>query len=253
MSVQLLISTTDGRFFNRNYIPPFKHFLIINQIESQTDAIKRDHVLNYQQKGLSKSRNQALTKAVADICLISDDDIVFLPQAEQNILQAFKDNPLADIITFQAQTPEGGFFKSYPMNKKWHTGRSLMRVTSFEIAFRRPVVLSAGLVFDERFGLGAKFATGEENIFLLDALNQGLKILYMPIPIVIHPKQSSGADFDSAELIAAKGAMFYRMFATWAYLIAPLFALKKYALSSRFGLWKFYRLMLAGIHRYKAP
>lgn len=250
MQLQLLISTTNGRFFNRNYTPPFKHFLVINQIGSQTDAINQDCVLNYQQKGISKSRNKALTQAVADICLISDDDIVFLPKAQQNILQAFKDNPLADIITFQTQTPEGGFFKSYPMNKKWHTRHSLMRVTSFEIAFRRQVILSTGLAFDERFGLGAEFATGEENIFLLDALNQGLKILYLPIPIVIHPQQSSGANFNSAELITAKGAMFYRMFGYLAYIIALLFAIKKFYLS-KFGLFKFYQLMLVGIARYK--
>lgn len=252
MTLQLLIATLEGRFFARKYTPPFDDYLIINQSERTDHAAHNNaNVFHYQEKGLSRSRNKAVQKATADICLIADDDVTFLQSAKDIVLQAFVDNPLADIITFQACLPSGAPYKTYAAKQKWHTQRSLMRVVSWEIAFRKESIVRADLSFDERFGLGAKFATGEENIFLLDGLRQGLKILYVPIPIVLHPEQSSGGNFDDAGLIIAKGAMFYRMFSYKAYFIALLFALKKNPLS-RFGALKFYQLMLSGVRQYKA-
>ena len=125
-----------------------------------------------------------------------------------------------------------------------------MRVSSLEIAFRRSSLRSVELCFDERFGLGAEFPTGEENIFLIDALHKGLKILYLPIPIVIHPEYHSGGDFHNHNLIMARGAMFCRMFARASWLVALAFAFKKYRMSDiSFG--HFYRLMCRGIVGFK--
>ena len=252
MTLQPLIATLDGRFFARGYSPPFDHYLVINQGTEPAGHVGYNNasVFHYQEKGLSRSRNRALQKASADICLISDDDVTYFERAKDIILQSFADNPLADIITFQSCVPSGALRKTYPAKQTWHTQRSLMRVISWEIAFRKKSILHANLAFDERFGLGAMFATGEENIFLLDGLRHGLKILYVPMPIVMHPEQSSGANFDEAGLIVAKGAMFYRMFSYKAYFIALLFAVKKHRLS-RFGLLRFYQLMAHGMRQYK--
>lgn len=248
--MQLLISTLEGRFFVRGYAPPFDDYLVINQTTS-ANQVEHAKVFHYHERGLARSRNRALQKATADICLLADDDITFLQRAQDNIGRAFAEHPLADVITFQACVPSGALYKNYAAKQKWHTPRSLMRVVSLEIAFRKDSIARVGLLFDEQFGLGARFATGEENIFLLDGLRRGLNILYMPIPIVVHPALSSGANFDDADLIIAKGAMLYRMFSWKAYVIALLYALKKNALS-RFGLLRFYQLMLRGMRQYKA-
>ncbi len=252
MQLQCLIATMDDAFFNRKYRPPFADYLIINQVSTKHHPRHNaDNIFTYREKGLSKSRNKALKKANADICLIADDDIVFLDDASQIILAAFAKYPDADIITFQAQTPKGDLFKHYYPKQRQHGIRSIMQVSSWEIAFNRSTVMSAGLQFDEKFGLGSTFATGEENIFLLDALRKGLNLLYIPVPIVIHTQYSSGGDFNHTDLIVAKGAMFYRMVGFKAYLLALLFALKKYRMS-KVGLLRFYRLMLTGIKQYKS-
>lgn len=254
MTLQILIATVNGRFFQRKYNPPFDACLVVNQIDgvAQSEPQKDDQtgVFDYHEKGLSKSRNRALQHANADVCLIADDDVTHLPAAKTIILDAFAQNPTADIITFQTTTPEGKSFKPYRKKPVWHTTRSIMSVTSFEIAFRTAAVASANLQFDERFGLGAEFPTGEENIFLLDALREGMKIRYIPTPIVVHPQASSGSNFHNSALIEAKGAMFYRMFGSRAYLVALLFAYKKYRLSD-IGCWSFYRLMWQGMSKYK--
>lgn len=252
MKLQLLLSTINNRFLHRNYTLPFSNYLVINQHSSDTNAALNTHknIYNYQEKGIAKSRNKALKKATADICLIADDDIIFLDNAQQVILETFQENPSADIITFQIQTPQGHLFKTYSAKKKWHNQLSLMRVISYEIAFKRQSIISAGLKFDERFGLQADFPTGEENIFMIDAYKKGLKILYAPVPIVIHAEKSSGKNLHDHQMISARGAVFYRMFGATAYIISLLFAIKKYPLSNS-NVYRFYTLMLKGIAAYK--
>ncbi len=39
------------------------------------------------------------------------------------------------------------------------------------------------MCFHEKFGAGAKYSMGEENIFLYDALKKGLHIHYVPVQI----------------------------------------------------------------------
>lgn len=251
-NIQLLISTTDNKFLKRQYIPPFSDYLVINQCINlasgeypQAGNIINDHTI-----GLSKSRNKALQKASADICLISDDDTSFFADTPIIIQQAFAEHPNADIITFQYQHSNGSTAKRYAKKTHWHTTYTTMAVSSIEIAFKRNAILNAGLQFDEKFGLGAKFPTGEENIFLLDALKKGLKILYVPIPIVIHPIATSGTNLNNRHLVRAKGAMFYRMFGHKAYLLCLLFSLKKHY-RSNMNCYRLYCLMLAGIKTYR--
>ena len=209
----------------------------------------QENLFEYAERGLSRSRNHALSHAAGEICLLSDDDLYYKENIESLIIQAFEENPTADIITFQIETPEGKPFKNYKTEPFWHTKRTIMRVASVEMAFKRNAIEESHLRFDENFGLGAEFPTGEENIFLSDALDKKLKVLFVPLPIVIHPLESSGKDFNNVKLIQAKGAMFERIFGLSGYGVSFLFALKKYKLSS-YSLFGFFGLMMQGTKRY---
>ena len=253
-SIQLLIATTDNKFLQRQYIPPFSDYLVINQsinLVSKEENQQKANIINVDTIGLSKSRNTALQKASADICLISDDDTTFFKNAPNIIQQAFSQHPRADILTFQYHNPDGSPAKKYASKPHRHNSYTIMKTSSVEIAFKRKSILDSGIKFDETFGLGAKFPTSEENIFLLDALKKGLKIHYIPIPILTHATMgSSGKDFSNINLIVAKGAVFYRMFGYKAYLVCLLFAIKKHALS-KLNLPKFYQHMINGIQAYR--
>jgi glycosyltransferase involved in cell wall biosynthesis len=236
MNLEILISTMNGKFQSRDITPPVPYILI--------DQISPD-------KGLAKSRNLAIDESRADICLISDDDLEYIDSIEESILNAFRDNLKADIITFEVQTPDNRPYKRYKTEPFWHTQKSIMSVSSVEIAFRRDSIMSANLKFDNRFGLGSEYPTGEEVIFLSDGLKSGLKILFIPIPIVIHPIESSGKNYDNPTLIRAKGAMFYRIFSLLGYGASLLFAFKKYKISPH-SMLEFYRLMVEGIEDYRS-
>jgi len=246
---QILVSSVNYNY-NTEYYKTI-NYLIINQILDNSDIKNKENIYSYKDKGLSKSRNIAISKSSSEICLISDDDVRFKDDIEIIITEAFKNNPKVDIITFQIQTPNKQPYKSYKVNSFYHTKKTIMGVSSIEIAFRRKEIINNKIQFDENFGLGTKYPTGEEIIFLSDALNKGLKILYIPIPIVIHPIESSGKNYDNDKLIMAKGAMFYRLFGFFGYPISVLFTLKKATYSLKYNYIEFVKLMFHGILNYK--
>lgn len=251
MKLNVLMSTMDNNynFFIRNNI--LSKCIIVNQNNLDKKETLEDNIelINSKSKGLSFSRNIALSNMNGDIGLIADNDVVYIDGYEETILNAFKKYPEYDIITFQVQTPDGTLFNNYSDKITNHNLLTIMKVCSIEIAFKKESLNKVKLKFDEKFGLGSKFPTGEEAIFLSDALKKELKLLYLPIPIVIHPKESSGTNYNE-KLIVSKGAMLYRIFGYKSYFISILFTLKKYK-NTNYDLVYFYKLMIKGIRKYK--
>jgi len=251
LDFKILISTVDDAFLERKYHPNCSCIIINQLIKLNKSKYNLENVFSFKEKGLSRSRNRALELCHCDIALLGDDDVTYIDNIEEVIKKAFKENPDADIITFQATTPTGKLFKNNYKNYPFvHNARSIMRVSSIEIAFRVASVKRVGLKFDEDFGLGSRFPTGEEVIFLHDAIKRGLKAIYVPTPIVSHPKESSGAELSNPKLLKAKGALFYKLFRKEAHLVSLLFTLKKYK-KSNYSWLHFYKLILRGIDDYK--
>ncbi len=241
MKLEVLISTLNDGITNIDNVlyEKKKHidYLISHQIWNfQEDRELRDRlqrrddvkVMITQGKGLSKSRNFAIEHATGDICLIADDDIELVDNAETKILDAFKCNPDADIITFQIKPSPHRRSKKYALQPFWYNFKRLANISSIEIVIKTSSIKDARLSFDESFGLGAKYPIGEEFIFLTDAYRKGLKILYWPEVIVSHPHASSGEKLDN-ETIIARGAMFARVFGWKAFVVNCLFSIKKYS------------------------
>jgi len=151
-------------------------------------------------QGLCKNRNFALDWADGDICVIADDDNRYKPEYIQNIIQAYAEHPEADIITFQAETIEGKPLHPYPADY----------VSSVEMTFRPSSLREKGLRFNEDFGInGNKYCAGEEDVFLTEAKQKGLNILYVPKVIVQTQAATTGTNFaDNPDLQRTKGAVF---------------------------------------------
>lgn len=141
-------------------------------------------------RGLSRSRNIAISESSADLSLIADDDTVFLPGAFTTILTFFSANPTADIALFRIAGKE----KRYPAK---HTRLTLRFprgywLTSPEIAFRTASVKGT-IRFRENFGLGApRFTAAEESFFITDAMRSGLAVDIVPAEICVQLSPSSG-------------------------------------------------------------
>jgi len=135
--------------------------------------------INTKEKGLSRSRNMAIKNSSADICLLSDDDVIYINGYMNLICQEFLNNPDFQILAFRLEGIDQ-VFKNYSKKEREIGYLQSMKISSVEIAFKRSAILGKRIFFDERFGSGARYKSGEENIFLFECLKKGLKIKYIP-------------------------------------------------------------------------
>ena len=218
ISLEILISTKErdnldflGNIFMNNNSHS-NSVLIINQTDNidfscpTNDNIK---LINRNEIGLSKSRNLAIQNSTADICLVADDDVVYEKDFDKIVINAFCENPKADIITFMMKDFDGNLFKKYP-KIELHDKKTLSSVNSVVIAFKRKSIISNNLLFDESFGLGSTFQTADEYVFLRDSLDLNLNIIFHNKVILSHPVNSSGKEVGSDRILFAKGALFYK-------------------------------------------
>ena len=186
--------------------------------------------INTFDRGLSKSRNLAIRNSDADICMISDDDLVYVDDYEEIVKTQFELYPDADIITFQVEGIEEKF-KDYHNKMRKLNYLTSMKVSSVEIAFKRSSIVKNNIYFDENFGAGAKYQMGEENIFLTQCIRMGLKVIYIPIKIAdLHMGESSWFKGCNKDYFISKGAQFTAMSRLLSIPYIIQFALRKHKL-----------------------
>lgn len=159
-------------------------------------------------KGLSKNRNNCLAHTTQDINVFADDDVEYVPDFDKTILREYASHNDADVITFHV---ERGHHKEKERRGHFqHTNKTIHKVPSIGITFRKESLDESGVVFDERFGIGGKYKSGEQVVFLHDCLQAGLKVIHVDTPIVRHTHLSSGWIWDK-EQVAAKIATVWKV------------------------------------------
>lgn len=257
MKFQVLMSTMNKSQSDIEKIVQDHHVhcstLVINQtqgelVQSQNEKLS---IISYHEKGLSKSRNRGLQNTNAEIALIADDDIEYVDDLENVIVNAFDEYKDYDIIAFYVETDE-----HLPAGeaKEIHFMHSLS-LMSVQIAYRVQSIKKHHIVFDERFGTGSgKYTSGEENIFLSDCLKNGLKILYVPrkIAYLLPEGESSWFHGFDEQFFLSKGALFYRLSPRLSYLLNISFVILKYPMyKKQLGIYKAYKAMKIGRKQMK--
>ena len=257
MNLQVLVSTMNQEGYN--LLEKMKidcEAVVINQcgkkskenIEFNKFDIKW---INSNKKGLSISRNMAIDNSDSDICLLADDDLIYVDNYKDIIIEQFKLYPKADIITFQIEGIEKKF-KNYHSKPRKLNYLTSMKVSSVEIAFKSKSIKDTEVKFNETFGAGAKYFAGEENIFLYDCLKKGLNIQYVPIKIAdLHIGESSWFKGYNKEYFIAKGAIFTAMSKAFSIPLILQFAVRKRNLfKAETSILSAIRLMLNGRKQY---
>ena len=174
---------TDKEIIKRSNIQ--SNCVIINQCdEDKKEQINLENSktclwINSKKRGLSISRNMAIKNSNADICLIADNDEIFGNDIEDRVLEAYKKIPQADIIVFDIEN-----YSKNIRNKIFKFKRlQLLKVSSVQITFKKKSITDSDLKFDIKLGAGTGNGVGEENKFLLDAYDKGLKIYHYPVNI----------------------------------------------------------------------
>ena len=219
--LQILIATMNRSDLNflkamfPNHEVEKLNLVIVNQtsndslLTSDNENIK---VINSFDKGLSKSRNLAIENSSKDLLLIADDDVIFKSDFENNIVEAFNQMN-NNIILFQIENKDNQLFRKYSNKIKsklnWF---EILNTHSIEMVLDRKSVIKNQLQFNENFGLGSKYPSGEEPIFMAEAKKIKLKLGYFPAAIVIHPDSTSTSKSSKKEQYYNQGAVFYAIF-----------------------------------------
>ena len=209
--------------------------VVVNQCDRETvrDFVRerpdgghrRIKYIETKERGLSKSRNMAISAADADICILCDNDVEYLPDYETRISEGFKRHPDADLIIFYIKRKEKPV-PNYPRAKRMGY-LSVLKIFSPEIAFKKKSI--EGISFDERFGAGSgRYIMGEENIFLYDCLKKGLKIYYEPVQIAsLRDVESTWFSGYDERFFISRGADYAAMSRWFSYILIWQFALRK--------------------------
>lgn len=236
MKLEVLVSTMHQSDFSLiNNMNIKSDAVVINQCDENNQQEfyhneKRINWINTFERGLSKSRNMAIRNSAADICMISDDDLVYVNDYKEKVLHQHELYPEADIIVFQVEGIEAKF-KNYHHKKRELNYLTSMKVASVEISFKRKSIIENNIFFDDNFGAGAKYQMGEENIFLTQCLRKGLKIIYVPVKIAdLHMGESSWFKGYNKDYFVSKGAQFTAMSKTFSIPYIIQFALRKFNL-----------------------
>ena len=250
-SIEILISTMNRTdlLFLKTLFPrhEFKkmNLLIINQTKEKMllhSDISNIRVINSSEFGLSKSRNLAIENAVGDILVIADDDIEYLPGFENIILKAYERHSKVSLIHFQFLNEVNSLAKIYPI-KEGSINSSKYYLSSIEMTFRRKQLIDSGIRFDERFGLGARFVSNEEQIIKQQLLNRKLEVIYIPQPICIHSGLTSAnisAHRKNTEAMAAYKYLIYG-FGTYLWLVKYVLFLYRNKFIKGSEITKFYQ------------
>lgn len=258
MSLQVLVATMnqiDHSLLDKMNIQ--SDAIIVNQcdknnIEEFFYKGNKIKFLSFAERGVGLSRNNALMRATADICVLADDDIVFEDGYVEKIKRWFKDYPQIDIIIFNLnESPRRRYVIEKPFRVGFH---NFMRFGATRIAFRRKSITRSGITFNLHFGGGAEFSAGEDTLFIYDCLKHKLKILAVPetIATLTNSRDSSWFKGYTDKYFYDRGALFASISKKWAWLLCLQFVIrhnKKFRndKTMREAFW----LMLKGIKAIK--
>jgi len=233
------------------------NILIINQTIKEKELVSdigNIRVINTFTKGLSLSRNLAIKNAIGEICVIADDDVEYASNFENIIVNTFEKEAPPSIIRFKIETFSGVDYKIYPkISKKLFNKKEIENVSSIEIAFKRKSIIENNITFNTLFGLGSHFASGEEYLFLKDAIKVGLHVYFENKFIVKHEFERSTSNMASNNFVKTQAAIYYNDYKELSYLFLFKFIIfllrKQYITLSDFR--KKYKVGFSAIKIYK--
>lgn len=188
MKVQVLASVMNETMEHiANHMKLDSDAVIINQCDClrAQEMEHRGHrvrFFSFPDRGVGRSRNEAILRADQDICLFSDGDIVYEPGYAEAVAGEFERNPRADMILFNITVEESRRTYHIEERKRVHW-YNCGRYGAVSFAVRRGSLLQSGVTFSLLFGGGAKYSNGEDSLFLKEFMKKGYRVYTAPVTI----------------------------------------------------------------------
>ena len=226
--------------------------VIVNQCDrlDYRELEYRGHLLrfySFPERGVGRSRNEAIMRADGDICLFSDQDIVYQPGYAEAIAEEFERNPHADMILFNITIEESRRTYHITERRRVHWF-NCGRYGAVSFAVRRDSLLASGVTFSLLFGGGAKYSNGEDSLFLKDFMKKGYKVYTAPVTIGREEEgDSTWFDGYNEKFFYDRGVLYRYLYGRLAQVMALRFLLAhRKKLCGESGLWQCFRWMRAG-------
>lgn len=258
MAVQLLISCV-----NKNITELIENMKLTGPavIVNQCDEEKEEHFLSgnaaidayhKKERGVGRSRNLALSKASEEICLFSDEDIVYEDGYTALIEQEFAAHPDADAILFQVEVdPSRKTYQNDHFGKVtlWNCGR----YPAYSMAFRTKKLQESGVKFSLLFGGGAKYSNGEDSLFIREFIKKGYAVYKSPVRIGEEiPRPSTWFSGYHEKFFFDRGVLYHFLYGAAAWIWGFRFVFTKRKEMCQEIAWpKAYTLLLQGIRQGK--
>lgn len=206
--------------------------VIVNQCneDSRSEYLYDSHrirVVNSSERGVGRSRNQGLLLCDAPYILIGDEDIVYEEGYAGEVLREFGAHPEADVLLFNVIQSNG---RETYRNTDYHRVRfyNSGRYPAYSIALRTEKLRQANVWFSLLFGGGARYAAGEDSLFLMDCLKKGLKI-YRTTPCLGRETERESTWFTGYDdkFFRDRGTLYRALYGRWAPLMGLRFLRKK--------------------------
>lgn len=237
------------RLFDSLHNQTYQNFeiILITQDNHECVHFLNTHQLNIKhiqlyRSGLSYARNEGLKNVNGNIIVFSDDDCWYPHNAFEKVMNYFQSYQQSNILCFQIFDPvKKQHYKKYSKRviPKMNL-MNLLKVSSIEFFIKIDSKNELDYIkFDENFGLGTNFPSGEENIFLSDLYKKRYIISYIPDTIVFHKKPDTNSRLTENQIIS-KGPLFKRIFnMPISFILLLIFFIKKrkYILNP-WDLWK---------------
>lgn len=200
-------------------------------------------------KGVGRNRNIALLNSSAEICLIADQDLVYVSNYQEIIDKAFDDIPNADIILFNIGNLEARDKRMITKIQKVNL-LNFARYGAPRMAIKRDSLLKANIYFSLLFGGGAKYSCGEDTLFFREALRKGLKIYTYPEKIAdAQDQESTWFKGYNKKFFFDRGVLMANTFPIIKYLTGVYMALR-FKAKSEFTYLQAIMLVFSGISAF---
>jgi hypothetical protein len=231
MSLEILVATMHQMDFCKiDEMNINSDVIFANQADDYT---YREEKMNFgvarmittKERGVGKNRNLALSMAKNQICLLSDDDVVYVDNYYDIILKAFNELPHADIIIFNIETQGEKVKRRINSKIKKVNIFNFMNYGAVRIAFRKDSIVNHNIWFSLKFGGGATYGAGEDSLFLREALRKKLNIYTYPAKIAtVNQTTSTWFKGYNSKFFFDKGAFCEAAFPYLKYIVAIYYA-----------------------------
>ncbi len=227
--------------------------VIANQADREEDVSRETahgtwRMITTATRGVGVNRNVALDAADGDVLLLADDDVVYRDDMPTQVLQAFADNPQADVLIFgMDMVRDGRVFETRSEPARRVRIWNAMKYGTYRIAIRRTALERTGIRFHGSFGGGCPFSAGEDSLFIKSCFDSGLRVYAHPYVLGSCCKDCSSWFVGYNEkYFYDKGVLVRHLFPRTAYVMALYFG-ARFKRETTVGLWQRIRLVYAGV------